>query len=103
MKKKPKLVLHNLVEKRGDFYRGVCIELKVAARGKSAKEAEARLEAVAKRMITAFRNSGDESQLKIRLAPMELWIRYFKLGLKEHEKELRRNPSSVIEFANCIA
>jgi predicted RNase H-like HicB family nuclease len=96
------LILHNLIEKEGDLYSAVCLELNVASQGKTEEEAiESLKEAVDLYLETVF-ELGEEDKFIPRPADSECWLRYFELEARRLKEEIRKNLSSVIQFENRI-
>lgn len=102
MKKKPKLVLHNLIEKDGKLFAALCLELDVASQGRTAKEAEKNLKEAVDLYLETVYEMGEEDQFIPRLAPVEDWKRYFQLEAQRVKRELRDHPESVVEFETRV-
>ena len=71
-----KLLLHNLIEKEGDLYSAICLELNVASQGKTIKEAKKNLQEAVELYLEDVIESGDEQDFIPRPAPMEEWIKF---------------------------
>jgi predicted RNase H-like HicB family nuclease len=102
MKKKPKVVLHNLIEKEGNLYAAICLELNVASQGKTAEEAIENLKEAVELFLETVYEDGEEDQFIPRPASEEDWIRYFQTEVKVLQEGLRPNKKPVVEFENRI-
>jgi len=102
MKKRHKLILHNLIEKDGTLYAALCLELDVASQGRTAKEAEKNLREAVDLYLDTVHEMGVEDQFIPRLAPVEDWIRYYELEAQRVQRELRDHPESVVEFETRV-
>jgi len=94
MKQKPKLVLHNLIEKEGDLYAAICLELDVASQGETAEEAEANLKEAVELYLESVYERGKDKEYIFRPAPAELWNRYYELEdarLREQKRDQLEN------------
>lgn len=66
-----KLLLHNLIEKEGNLYSAICLELNVASQGETVEEAKKNLQEVVELYLEDVIESGDEKDFIPRPAPME--------------------------------
>ena len=94
-----KLIFHNLIEKEGELYSAICLELNVASQGTTPEEAERNLEeaielyledvrfAHRRLRLTVF-EAGDEDDFIPRPAPVEEWIKYFEAESMQLKSEL---------------
>ena len=74
--KMQKLLLHNLIEKEGDLYSAICLELNVASQGETIEEAKKNLQEAVELYLEDVIESGDEQDFIPRPAPMEEWIKF---------------------------
>jgi len=72
------LTLHNLIEKQGELYSAICLELNVASQGATPKEAEENLEEAIELYLEDVFEAGDEEDFIPRPTPTEEWIKYFE-------------------------
>jgi len=72
-----KLLLHNLIEKEGDIYSAICLELNVASQGETVVEAKNNLQEAVELYLEDVIESGDEQDFIPRPAPMEEWAKFF--------------------------
>jgi len=72
-----KLLLHNLIEKEGDLYSAICLELNVASQGETIEEAKNNLQEAVELYLEDVIESGDKQDFIPRPAPMQEWIRFF--------------------------
>lgn len=88
------LLLHALIERDGDRFSALCLELDVASEGATLEEAAANLrEAVGGYLKTVF-DSGLEDKLFPRLAPRSEWRKFFAAQMKRRTKR----PAHAIEL-----
>ena len=74
-----KLLLHNLIEKEGNLYSAICLELNVASQGKTIKEAKKNLQEAVELYLEDVIESGDEQDFIPRPAPIEEWIKISRI------------------------
>jgi len=78
------LLLHALIEREGDRFSALCLELDVTSEGSTADEAASNLrEAVTGYLTTVFDN-GLQDRLFPRLAPKSEWRKYMHHGDTEN-------------------
>ncbi len=88
------LLLHALIERNGDRFSALCLELDVASEGSTADEAAANLrEALTGYLKTVFDN-GVQDRLFPRLAPKSEWRKFFAAQMKQGTKR----PVHAIEL-----
>lgn len=77
-----KLLLHNLIEKEGNLYSAICLELNVASQGETVEEAKKNLQEAVELYLEDVIESGDEKDFIPRPAPMEEWVKFFEAEAK---------------------
>lgn len=97
-KQKPKLLLHNLIERDGDLYAAICLELDVASQGETPEEAESNLKEAVELYLESAYEDGDEKDFIPRPAPPELWIRFFEKEEARLREELKSNLEKSLQF-----
>jgi len=98
-----KLILHNLIEKEGELYSAICLELNVASQGTTPEEAEDNLEEAIEVYLENVLETGDEEEFIFRPAPAEEWIKYFEAeSLKLKSELLKPNILQNIQFEEVI-
>jgi len=89
MKKKEKLVLHNLIIKEDGLYAAICLEFDVASQGETVEEAEANIKEAVELYLEDVYESRDEKDFIPRPAPPELWLKYFKAEQRKIKRQLQ--------------
>jgi len=102
MKKKPKLVLHNLIEKEGDLYAAICLELDVASQGETAEEAETNLKEAVELFLEAVYERGEQNEFIPRPAPVELWLRFFEIEEAKLRDQIQKDLNGSLEFKIAV-
>ncbi|MEW6609194.1 MAG: hypothetical protein AB1414_17415 [bacterium] len=98
-----RLHLHNLIEKEGDIYSAVCLELNVASQGKTMEETRRNLQEAVELYLEDVLESGDEQEFIPRPASMEEWIKFFDAEAKFMAKELPKTTSpKKIKFEEIV-
>ncbi|KPL02245.1 MAG: hypothetical protein AMJ73_08965 [candidate division Zixibacteria bacterium SM1_73] len=98
-----RLHLHNLIEKEGDLYSAVCLELNVASQGKTIEEARKNLREAVELYLEDVLEAEDEQEFIPRPASMEEWMKFFEAEAKSMAKELSKIPlSKRIEFEEIV-
>ena len=69
-----KLTFHNLIEKEGELYSAICLELNVASQGSTPEEAEENLREAIELYLEDVFEAGDEADFIPRPAPIEEWL-----------------------------
>lgn len=69
-----RLHLHNLIEKEGDLYSAVCLELNVASQGKTIEKAKKNLQEAVELYLEDVLEARDEQEFIPRPASMELFV-----------------------------
>jgi len=77
------LQIHALIEKNGEFYSSLCLELDVASQGETPEEAKANLREAVEIYLEEVYELDLESQFIPRPTPMEYWLKYFTAEVKE--------------------
>jgi predicted RNase H-like HicB family nuclease len=77
-----KLLFHNLIEKEGDLYSAICLELNVASQGETIEEARKNLQEAVELYLEDVIESGDEQDFIPRPAPIEEWLKFFDAEAK---------------------
>jgi len=73
-----KLTIHNLIEKEGELYSAICLELNIASQGSDPEEAERNLEEAIELYLEDVFETGDEDDFIPRPALVEEWMKYSK-------------------------
>ena len=91
------LLLHGLIEKEGDRYTALCLELNVATFGDTVEEAEANLREAVELYLEDVREAGDEIEFLPRPAPQEEWLKFFRAKSQGMREQLgrRRSPKDI--------
>jgi predicted RNase H-like HicB family nuclease len=92
-----KLLLHNLIEKEGDLYSAICLELNVASQGETIEDAKNNLQEAVELYLEDVIEAGDEQDFIPRPAPMEEWVKFF-----DAEAKLLINKLSKIDISKGI-
>jgi len=71
------LQIHALIERDGEFYSALCLELDVASQGETVEETKANLQEAIELYLEEVYESGLEEEFIPRPAPIEYWLRYF--------------------------
>ena len=77
------LELHVLIEKEGDLYSALCLELNIASQGRTIEEAKKNIREAIELYLEDVYEAGDEEEFIPRPAPVEEWIKYFKQKAQE--------------------
>lgn len=101
MRGKNMLELHILIEKEGDLYSALCLELNIASQGHSIHQAKKNIKEAIELYLEDVYEAGDEKEFIPRPAPVKEWLKYFKkqaedLGNKIKTKHLRPRLKEVI-------
>jgi len=94
------LILHNLIEREGDLFSAVCLELNVASQGKTEEEAISNLKEAVELYLETVYELQAEQEFIPRPAEAECWLRFFELEAKRLKEEIIRSPASTIQFEN---
>ena len=93
-----RLDLHILIEKEGDLYSVLCLELNVASQGETLEEARKNIREAIELYLEDVYESGDEKEFIPRPAPVEEWIKYFKQKVQEvRDRILEKNVLNLTE------
>ena len=71
------MTLHYLIEKDGDLYSALCLELDVASQGTTVEEVEKNLQEAVELYLEVVYEQGDEEGFIPRPAPMEEWLKLY--------------------------
>lgn len=85
------LNFHVLIEKEGNIYSSLCLELNVASQGKSISEAVKNIKEAVDLYIEDVVESGDEKDFIPRPAPPEEWIKYFEVESRSLKTKLLKS------------
>lgn len=83
-----RLHLHNLIEKEGNLYSAICLELNVASQGKTIEDAKKNLKEAIELYLDDVLESGDKQGFIPRPASRDEWIKFFDAEAKFIAKEL---------------
>ncbi len=98
-----KLLLHTLIEKEGEIYSAICLELNVASQGRSIQEATANLREAVELYLEDVYEAGDEEKFIPRPAPMEEWLKYFQVEAKRLGSQIKGTSlADKIEFDEMV-
>lgn len=81
--------LHILIEKKGDLYSALCLELSVASQSKTIKEAEKNIKEAIGLYLEDVYETGDEKDFAPSLAPVQEWLKYFNVEAKKLKSFMR--------------
>ena len=98
----PTLQIHALIEKDGDFYSALCLELDVASQGETIEEAKVNLQEAIELYLEEIHESGLEEEFIPRPAPMEYWVRYFEVEAKEIGTRIKNHEMPSIEINGVV-
>ena len=98
-----KLILHGLIEKEGDKFSALCLELDVASQGDTTQEAKGNLKEAIELYLQEVSEAGDKEEFIPRPAPQEEWIKYFKAEAAALGKRLSDpSTSRYIELEDVV-
>jgi len=103
MTKNNNLLLHCLIEKGEKYFSAICLELDVASQGRTIKEAEANIKEAIELYLEDVYEAGDEKEFIPRPAPMELWLRYFKLEERKLRGKFKKVHKVDFEIEKAVA
>lgn len=83
--------LHILIEKEGDFYSALCLELNIATQGKTIAEAQKNIREAIELYLEDVYASGDEKNFIPRPAPVEEWLKYFRKSAESVKEALLKD------------
>jgi predicted RNase H-like HicB family nuclease len=101
MSKDKDLLLHTVIEKEGDLYSAICLELNVASQGKTIDEAKANLREAVELYLEDVYETGDEKEFIPRPAPVEEWLKYFQAEARQLSSKIK-GASLKIEFDEMV-
>ncbi len=73
------LTLHNLIEKEGNLYVALCLELDIASQGKTVEKARKNLQDAVQGYLELIYDEGIEKEFIPRPAPLQKWLKYLDL------------------------
>jgi len=98
-----RLHFHSVIEKEGELYSAVCLELNVASQGKTVDEAKKNLQEAVELYLEDVLEAGDEKEFIPRPAPEEEWLKFFTASADLLAKELPKIAlSKRIEFEEIV-
>jgi predicted RNase H-like HicB family nuclease len=98
-----RLVLHGLIEKEGNLYSALCLELDVASQGRSVEEAKRNLKEAVELYLETIYEKGDEREFIPRPAPVEEWLKFFKVQAQALSREsLKRKAPISLELDSVV-
>jgi len=100
--KTPILQIHALIEKDGEFYSALCLELDVASQGETVEEAKANLQEAIELYLEEVYESGLEEEFIPRPAPMEYWVRYFAAEAQKIGTRIKNHEMPSIEINEVV-
>lgn len=87
---------HSLIEKQGGLYSALCLELNVASMGATLEEASKNLREAVELYIEDVIEAGDEAEFIPRPAPVEEWMKYFKIELEDYITKINSEKTQFI-------
>jgi len=87
------LDLHIVLEKEGDLFSALCLELNVASQGKTVEEAEKNIKEAVELYLKDVYAAGDEKEFVPRPAPVEEWLKYFRKEAEALKEEIIRDKA----------
>ena len=98
-----KLRFHILIEKEGEMYSAICLELNVASQGKNIQKAMANLREAVELYLEDVYEAGDEEEFIPRPAPVEEWLKYFEGEAKRLGSQIKdASFADKIEFDEMV-
>jgi predicted RNase H-like HicB family nuclease len=94
--------LHVLIEKEGELFSALCLELNVASQGKTLEEAKRNIREAVELYIEDVIEAGDEEDFFPRPAPAEEWLKYFKAEAKNLKELMLNVPSSNLRVHEVL-
>jgi predicted RNase H-like HicB family nuclease len=82
------MTLHCLIEKDGNLYSSLCLELDVASQGTTVDEAKQNLQEAVELYLESVYEAGDEREFIPRPAPPEEWLKFFKAEVAKLKSEM---------------
>jgi predicted RNase H-like HicB family nuclease len=96
------LQIHALIERDGEFYSALCLELDVASQGETVEEAKANLQEAIELYLEEVYESEIEEEFIPRPAPMEYWLRYFVVEAKEIGARIKNHEMPLIRINEVV-
>ncbi len=85
------LDLHILIEREGELYSALCLELNVASQGRTIEEVEKNIREAIELYLEDVYEAGDEKEFIPRPAPVEEWLKYFQREAEIVKEELLKD------------
>ena len=102
MKMKNRIELHVLIEKEGDLYSALCLELNVASQGKTLAETKKNILEAVELYLEDVVEAGDEKDFIPRPAPVEEWLKYFEAEAKNLKRTLLKARRGGLRVREAI-
>ncbi len=67
-----------MIEREGELFSALCLELNVASQGRTVEEAEKNIKEAIELFLEDVYAAGDEKEFIPRPAPVEEWLKYFR-------------------------
>jgi len=83
------LDVHVLIEKEGDLYSALCLELNVASQGHTIAEADKNIREAIEIYLEDVYEAGDEKEFVPRSAPVKEWLKYFSKEAEALKKKIK--------------
>ena len=97
------MTLHYLIERDGNLYSAVCLELNVASQGTTVNEAKRNLQEAVELYLEDVYEAGDEEAFVPRPAPQEEWIKFFQVEAARLKSELvNRKVIDLLRFEGAV-
>ena len=87
--------MHGLIEKEGNLYSALCLELDVASQGETIQEAKQNLKEAVELYLETVYEEGDEREFIPRPAPVEEWLKYFEVQARALSRESFKGKTAV--------
>ena len=84
------LDLHILIEREGDLYSALCLELNVASQGRTIKEAERNIREAVSLYLEDVYKSDDQKDFIPRSASVQEWLKYFRKEAEGLSAEIKK-------------
>jgi predicted RNase H-like HicB family nuclease len=94
--------LHILLEKEGELYSALCLELNVASQGETTEQAKKNILEAIELYLEDVIEAGDEIDFIPRPAPVEEWLKYFKVQAKNIKDVLLNIPHDGFKVHEAV-
>jgi predicted RNase H-like HicB family nuclease len=94
--------LHVLIEKEEDLYSAICLELSVASQGKTLEETNKNIREAVVLYLEDVLKAGDEKDFIPRSAPVEEWLKYFKVQAINIKDVYLNIPHNGFKFHEAV-